>query len=87
VGKNGGGEWGDYRMTWKKRTVPEHEEEYRVCDWCGEEITDYSSATVCESNPKMPELQNSDKQYAYTLGDNNCEKWTPGCKCNEETKP
>jgi len=26
----------------KKRIVPEHEETFIVCDYCGEEITDYS---------------------------------------------
>ena len=26
----------------KERIVPEHKEKYIVCDYCGEEITDYS---------------------------------------------
>ena len=30
----------------KKRIVPEHEEEYIICDVCGEEITDYSKTII-----------------------------------------
>ncbi len=33
-------------MSKKIRIVPEHEEEYRVCDWCGEELKDYTTATL-----------------------------------------
>jgi len=38
-------------MMIKKRIVPEHEEEYMVCDYCEEEITDYSYMT-CGSDRK-----------------------------------
>lgn len=30
----------------KKRIIPEHEEEYIVCDECGVEITDYTSHSI-----------------------------------------
>ena len=35
---------------WKKRLIPEHIEEYKVCDYCGEEITDYSSTSFSPGN-------------------------------------
>lgn len=34
------------RVTKKTRIVPEHKEEYLVCDWCGEELKDYTTATL-----------------------------------------
>ena len=43
----------------KKRIVPEHEESYIVCDFCGDEINDYSHA--------IKRYENKEKKHFHSV--------------------
>lgn len=57
--------------------------EPKHCPDCGRTLFHWCNhcGTECSSNPMMPHLRKPGVLYIYHLGDNDCQKYTPGCPC------